>query len=84
VLFSLAVIHGDIDVVDAGIQDSVENTLRLAWRERPADASDHATQLQRAEAKGGHVQAGTPKYSRGKVWHVWGPSATVGQDVVTK
>src|SRR5262245_16864913 len=55
VFFGLAVIHGHINVVDAGIQDSVENTLGLAWRERPANASDHAAQLQGAEAKGSHV-----------------------------
>jgi len=42
VLFGLAVVHGDINVVDAGIQDSAENTRGLAWRERPANASDHA------------------------------------------
>jgi hypothetical protein len=55
VLFSLAVIHGDINIVDTGIQDSVENTLGLAWRERPANASDHAAQLQSTEAKSGYV-----------------------------
>jgi hypothetical protein len=84
VLFGLAVIHGNIDVVDAGIQDGIENTLGLAWGERPANAGDYAAQLQGAEAEGGHVQAGTTKYSRGEVWHVWGPSATVGQDVIAK
>jgi hypothetical protein len=55
VLFGLAVIHSDINVVDAGIQDSVENTLRLAWRERPTNASDHVAQLQSAKAEGGYV-----------------------------
>src|SRR5262245_25182653 len=70
VRFGLTVIHGDVDVVDAGIQDSVEDTLRLVWGESPANAGDHATQLQGAEAEGGHVQASTPKYSRGEVWHV--------------
>src|SRR4029453_10785651 len=57
VLFGFAVVHGDVNVVDTGVQDSVEDALRLAWRERPADTSDHATQLQGADAKGGHVQA---------------------------
>ena len=84
VLFGLTIIHSDIDVVDAGIQDRVENTLGLTWGEWPANAGDHAAQLQGAEAKGGHVQAGTPEYSRGKVWHVWDPLATVGQDMVAK
>ena len=64
-LLGLAVVHGDVNVVDAGIQDSVEDALGLAWCERPANARDHAAQLQGAEAKGGHAQSSAPKYSRG-------------------
>src|SRR5215510_3672366 len=60
VLFSLAIIRSDIDVVDASIQDSIENTLGLTCRERSANASDHAAQLQGAEAEGGYVQASAP------------------------
>src|SRR5262245_56858296 len=79
VFFSVAVIHGDINIIDAGIQDRVENTLGLAWRERPPHAGNHAAQLQGAKAECGHAQAGTPKYSYGEVWHVWSPLAIVGQ-----
>ena len=67
VRFGLTVVHGDINVVDAGVQDSVEDALGLARRQRPAHAGNHTAQLQGAEAKGGHVQSGTPKYSRGEV-----------------
>jgi hypothetical protein len=65
VLFGLAVVNGDVNVVNAGIQDSVQDALGLAWPERPADARDHAAQLQRAEAECGHVKSGTSECSLG-------------------
>jgi len=55
VLFRLTVVHGNIDIVDAGIQYRLQDALGLARRERSADARDHAAQLQRAEAEGGHL-----------------------------
>jgi hypothetical protein len=64
-LLGLAVVHSDINVVDAGIQDRVEDALGLACGKRPANASDHAAQLQGAEAQGGYAQPGAPKYARG-------------------
>ena len=44
-LFSLAVVNGNVNVVDAGVQNSVEDALRLAWGERPADGEDVAKRI---------------------------------------
>src|SRR5262245_53406393 len=51
----LTVVYGDVNVVNASVQDRVQDALGLIECERPAYARDHAAQLQRAEAEGGHV-----------------------------
>jgi hypothetical protein len=45
VRFGLAVVDGNINIVDAGIQHSMQDAFRLAGRARPADARNHAAQF---------------------------------------
>jgi hypothetical protein len=42
VFFGLTVIHRDVKVIDAGIQDGVQDALRLTRGQWPADACKHA------------------------------------------
>ena len=65
VRFGLAVVNGNVNVIDARIQNRLQDALRLPGHERPAHTSDHAAQLQRAEAEGGHLQSGTAEGSPG-------------------
>jgi hypothetical protein len=74
VLLGLAVVHRDVDIVDARIQHRVQDALGLAGGERPADARDHAAQLQRAEAERGRPYAGPSEGAFGEVWHDYGSS----------
>ena len=58
VFLGLPVVDGDVDVVDAGVQDGVEDCRRLIGRQWASHAGDHAAQFQGAEAQGGNVEPG--------------------------
>jgi hypothetical protein len=45
VIFGLTVVNGDVDVVNAGIQDSIQDAFGLAGSQRSSDPRNHAAQL---------------------------------------
>ena len=69
VFLGLAVVHRDVDVVYAGVQDGVEDLRGLIGRQRPAHAGDHAAQFQGTEAQGGDRQAGAAEGTCGQGFH---------------
>ena len=65
-----SIVNGDVQVVDPGTQDCVQNRFRLTVGQGASHAGDHAAQFQRSETESRNAQSGTSQDSPGQVLHL--------------